>query len=191
MVRRQLQMFRAGRTFGADPRIKAGRDAVPGQDYNASVPVKLLEFTLGAERYGIPVELVASIARAVAITRLPGAPPIVEGAINVRGTLVPVYDVRRRLGASAQPLSPSELLILVWARGRLAAFRADAAEVIAVEDSAIAPASDLARTPPYLSAVTPTTSGLVVIADPGAFLTEAEESSLRAALALVDEPPPA
>jgi purine-binding chemotaxis protein CheW len=57
---------------------------------------ELLIFEIGASRFGLPSADVREVLRAVTIVPLPGAPPIVEGLINVRGRIVPVLDIRRR-----------------------------------------------------------------------------------------------
>ncbi|MEO8561278.1 MAG: chemotaxis protein CheW, partial [bacterium] len=66
--------------------------------------ISFLRVRLGGATIGLPAAAVREIVRAVAITPLPGAPDIVEGAVNVRGRLVPVIDVRRLLGFPARQL---------------------------------------------------------------------------------------
>jgi purine-binding chemotaxis protein CheW len=84
-----------------------------------------LIFEVGGRRYGLPVALVQEIVRAVPAVPLPGAPVVVEGAINVRGRIVPVLDLRRRLGLPAKPLEHTDHLVLTRVGGCLAALRVD------------------------------------------------------------------
>ena len=64
----------------------------------ASVEEQFVVFRLGAQDYGMAITAVAEIARCPAITRLPKAPAFVDGIINLRGSVVPVVDLRRRFG---------------------------------------------------------------------------------------------
>lgn len=64
----------------------------------------------------------------VAISPLPGAPPVVEGVVNVRGKVVPVFDLRGRFGLPPPPADPGQHLIILSGSPRTAAVRVDAAE---------------------------------------------------------------
>jgi hypothetical protein len=48
-------------------------------------------------RFGVPAQVVVEIVRAVAVTPISGAPDVVQGLIDYRGTIVPVFDVARRM----------------------------------------------------------------------------------------------
>src|SRR5258708_24469384 len=56
----------------------------------------LVVFTLGEQRYGLPLSSVERAVRIVEITPLPNGPDIVLGVINVQGRLIPVVNLRRR-----------------------------------------------------------------------------------------------
>ena len=56
-----------------------------------------LTFTLGAEEYGIDILRVQEIKGYSAVTPIPGAPPWIKGVMNLRGTVVPVVDLRQAL----------------------------------------------------------------------------------------------
>jgi purine-binding chemotaxis protein CheW len=61
---------------------------------------QVVVFTLGDERYGLPIAAVDEIVRMPdSLTRLPRAPDFVEGVINLRGKVLPVIDQARRFGA--------------------------------------------------------------------------------------------
>src|SRR5688572_3677891 len=87
----------------------------------------VLVFEVGGVRYGLPASQVREIVRAVTIVPLPRAPAIVEGVVNVHGTVVPVLDLRTRFRLPAKPLSHTDHLVLAWAGPRLVALRADRA----------------------------------------------------------------
>ena len=63
----------------------------------ASVAGEYLSFTLGHEHYGVDILKVQEIRGYDAVTRLPDAPDYIKGVINLRGTIVPVIDLRLKL----------------------------------------------------------------------------------------------
>src|SRR5437870_13646015 len=90
-------------------------------------PLEILVFEVGGQRYGLPAAEVREILRAVAIVPLPRAPAIIEGIINIRGTVVPVLDLRTRFRLPAKPVEPADHLVVAWAGERLVAVRVDRA----------------------------------------------------------------
>jgi purine-binding chemotaxis protein CheW len=77
--------------------------------------------------FGLPASAVRELVRAVAIVPLPRAGPGVEGVVNLRGRVVPVIDLRERLGLPARPVMPSDHLIMAQSGDLLAALRVDRA----------------------------------------------------------------
>lgn len=144
----------------------------------------VLTFSLDDQAYGLPVGRVREVVRAVAIRALPGAPEIAEGVIGVRGSLVPVLDLRARFGHPPRAVDPDHHLILAEAGGRLLAFRVDAARnVESVEPSTLAPVPGWSGRAEYVAGLARTERGLVVIHDLDTFLSDSEAASLDAATA--------
>jgi len=69
------------------------------------VSARLLVFRVGTLACAVDVDQVREILPRLPTTRIPGAPPVVAGLVNVRGTLVTVVEGRRALGLP--PLSPT------------------------------------------------------------------------------------
>jgi purine-binding chemotaxis protein CheW len=90
-------------------------------------PVEVLVFEAAGQRYGLEASAVREVVRAVAVTPLPGAPPAVEGVINVRGRVVPVLGARARFGLPAREPGPDDHLIVTDLGGRVVALRVDRA----------------------------------------------------------------
>src|SRR5262249_35749671 len=57
----------------------------------------LATFFLGREEYGVDVRLVQEIIRVSTVTQVPRAPDFVRGVINLRGRIIPVVDLKRKL----------------------------------------------------------------------------------------------
>lgn len=73
---------------------------------------QFVEFLLDEQRYALPLGAVERIVRAVHVTKIPESPAIVFGIINVGGDVVPVIDLRKRLGLRDRPMRPDDRLIL-------------------------------------------------------------------------------
>jgi purine-binding chemotaxis protein CheW len=140
-------------------------------------------FSLGAGLFAVAVREVLEVVRAVRIAPLPGAPDAVEGLVNARGALAPVYDLRRRFGLSARPLDPDEHLVLARAGERLVAFRADRVlDLVRFPPELVEVASDLVDGVDHVAGIAKTPDGLVLIHDLTAFLSTSEIVALDAAM---------
>ncbi|MBI4346078.1 MAG: purine-binding chemotaxis protein CheW [Elusimicrobia bacterium] len=97
-------------------------------------PYSILRFALGPHQCGVPVRSVREVVRIVAVTRIPEGPPFLEGVVDLRGTLVPVLDLRRRFGLSPGPFDTETRILITDLRGRPAGLIVDeVTEVAAVE----------------------------------------------------------
>lgn len=74
---------------------------------------KYIVFKLKEEIYGVPVEQVRSIERIQSITRVPGAPTFVQGVINLRGVVLPVIELRKRLNFESEEYTDNTRIIIV------------------------------------------------------------------------------
>jgi purine-binding chemotaxis protein CheW len=150
----------------------------------ASDAAELLVFELAGVRCGLGLDTVREVLAAVLITPLPAAPPVVEGIIDVRGEIAPVYDLRLRFGLPSRPLHPDERLVVAWTGERLVALRCDVAERIErVPASRIDTAEAVTRGARTLAGVARLPDGLALIHDLAAFLDDAERDALDDALA--------
>jgi purine-binding chemotaxis protein CheW len=146
--------------------------------------LSLLRVRLGDAVLALPATAVQEIVRAVAITALPGAPAIIEGAVNVRGALVPVVDVRARLRLPARALDPDQFLVMLQAGDRTVALRVDEVDdLVDVSPREIEGTGTLSPAMQGLAGLSARADGMLVIYDPAAFVSQAESQALDAALA--------
>ena len=75
-----------------------------------------LVFALGGEDYGLDVKYVKEIVRLPPfITRVPNAPSSVRGVINLRGSIVPVFDMRQKMDVAGKDLTDeARIVVLSW-----------------------------------------------------------------------------
>lgn len=106
--------------------------------------VQLVTFTMAGETYALEIQQVEAIINLIPITRVPKAPPHIDGVINLRGEIVPVINTRRRLRLTELERKPSnQIIILSFEEEKVkAGFLVDSVqEVIRLPESAIEPPS--------------------------------------------------
>ncbi|HEX7384508.1 MAG TPA: chemotaxis protein CheW [Burkholderiaceae bacterium] len=111
--------------------------AVPIAQPNA----EYLSFGLGAEEYGVDILRVQEICRYGAVTRIPDAPDFVKGVVNLRGVIVPVFDLRLKLRLAAAPYDDFTVMIVLKLAGRVTGIVVDrVSDVVALQPAQIFPA---------------------------------------------------
>jgi purine-binding chemotaxis protein CheW len=144
---------------------------------------ELLVFDVEGRTYGLPANEIVELVRAVAVAPLPDGPRAVSGVINLRGRVVPVFDVRVRFGTNSPPIELSDHFIVARARARVVAIRADRVVKLSTIDSDdIVHAERIVSGTSYIAGIAAVDGGIVVIHDLDAFLSETEEATLDRAL---------
>lgn len=107
----------------------------------AAVPqVQLVTFRVGGEEFGLDVFSVHEILRYQGVTQVPRAPAFVEGVLDVRGSVVPVVDLRRRFEVKEFAYDDDTRIILVEFGGeRLGLVVDSVTEVLRAPENAISP----------------------------------------------------
>jgi purine-binding chemotaxis protein CheW len=131
---------------------------------------------------GLVSSAVREVVRAVYITPVPSGHPLLEGVINVRGEVVPVLDIRARLGLPSSSVSLDQYLVIADAATRRVALRVDRVhELIAVPEESLLP-PDASLEADAVTAMARTHDGVMVVYDLEAFLSVEEGRRLDAAL---------
>jgi purine-binding chemotaxis protein CheW len=145
--------------------------------------VEILVFQLDGQRFGLLVEVVREVLRAIALVPLPRAPAIVEGVINLRGRIVPVLDLRRRFRLPPRPLHPTDHLIVASADERQVVLRVDkATDLVRVPLAHLEEARGVVPGVEYVSWVARLPDDLVLLHDLRTLLSRAEAEGIAAAL---------
>jgi len=123
--------------------VREGRSSVNAADRDRS---QYLTFALGQQSYGVEILRVQEIKGYTAITPVPRMPAHVKGVMNLRGTVVPVVDLRARFGMPAEDYTRFTVIIVVNVGERIAGLVVDAvSDVLDVDASEIVPAPDMGR----------------------------------------------
>ena len=89
--------------------------AAPAQEQRAAAEATehLATFFLDREEYGVDVRQVQEIRRVTEITTVPRAPEFIRGVINLRGRILPVLDLKRKLGLGEVVASRATRIVVV------------------------------------------------------------------------------
>ena len=104
-----------------------------------------LSFRLGAEEYGIDILRVQEIRNHEPPTRIAGAPAWIQGVVNLRGVIVPIVDLRVRLGCVEAQYNHFTVVIVLNVKGRVVGAVVDSvSDVLELPADAIRPAPPMA-----------------------------------------------
>ena len=107
--------------------------------------LQLVIFKLGNESFGVEIATVESIIKMQTITRLPQSPGFVEGIINLRGKILPVVDLRKRLSIDLTEITKDSRMVVVALAGTTVAMIVDQVnEVLRIND-------EIVEAPPTIS----------------------------------------
>jgi purine-binding chemotaxis protein CheW len=104
----------------------------------------LVLFTIAGEKYAVDINSVYEIIRMQPVTRIPKAPFFVEGIINLRGKVVPIVDMRKRLGLGDIEQTKESRIMVVDSNGESVGIIVDAVtEVLRIPADAVEPPSNI------------------------------------------------
>jgi purine-binding chemotaxis protein CheW len=83
------------------------------QDEAVKKEFQLVVFKVGDEEFGVDINQVREIVRLVEITRMPKAPAFIEGVVNLRGQIVSVIDLAKRLDIPSIPRDDNTRIIII------------------------------------------------------------------------------
>jgi len=109
--------------------------------------MQLVIFELANESYGIDIAVVESIIKMQAITQLPQTPVYVKGVTNLRGSVLPVIDLRTRFALAEEKETRQTRIIIVTMAGVKVGVVVDGvSEVLRVTDDLIEPLPPMVNT---------------------------------------------
>lgn len=96
------------------------------QKKDASEILQLVTFLIGNEEYAVDILYVQEINRMIPITKVPNSPDFVEGVINLRGRVIPVIDLRTKLGLQKKEHDQNTRIIVIEVQTNTLGFIVDA-----------------------------------------------------------------
>ena len=105
---------------------------------------EFLTFRLGGEEYGIDILKVQEIRSYEHPTRIANAPSFIKGVVNLRGVIVPIVDLRLKLGCETAEYSALTVVIVLNVKGRVVGAVVDSvSDVLELSKDAIKPAPEM------------------------------------------------
>ena len=135
---------------------------------NGISEIQLVVFDLSSEHYGVDISDVREIMRIQNITKVPGAVSFVEGVINLRGKILPVIDLRKRLGQKvAEQTKESRIVVIDVSGGEVGVIVDAVTEVLRIPNSSIEPPSSMVTHADtnYLQGIAKLSDRLIILLD--------------------------
>lgn len=113
------------------------------QAANAGEPQQFLTFTVDAEEYGVDIMIVREVKGWTETTRLPNSPSYVRGVLNLRGIIIPIFDLRARFtGTLTEPNEKNVVIILAVADRNIGILADTVSDILTVNPQEIKAAPD-------------------------------------------------
>lgn len=144
--------------------------------------LKLVGFRLADEEYAVDILKIKEIKLLMDITRVPKAPSFVEGVINLRGDIVPIIDLRKKLKLETRQLGEDSRIIIVEIESKMCGVIVDGvSEVIEIEETMIFPAPAMVKgiDADYLKGVGKIGERILILLDLDKILTTSEKEDLE------------
>ena|SRR5262252_402815 len=123
----------------------ARQEGSPAEAEAAARAGEYLTFKLGGEEYGIDILRVQEIRSYEQPTRIANAPSYLKGVVNLRGVIVPIVDLRVRLGCAQAEYNHFTVVIVLNVKGRVVGAVVDSvSDVLELSAEAIRPAPPMA-----------------------------------------------
>lgn len=129
---------------------------------------KFLSFWLGQEEYALDILKVQEIRGYGGVTRIAQAPEFIKGVINLRGTIVPIIDLRQKFGVGQLTYDEFTIVIVLRLTKRTVGVVVDSvSDVVALAEDSIrqAPAFNAAVDTRYIEGLAESDSGMLIVLD--------------------------
>jgi len=104
----------------------------------AGAILQYVTFLVDGNSYGVEINLVREIKKWTKPTELPNQPIYNRGVLNLRGTIVPVHDLRSRFGGALTEATEDHVVVIVWIGAKTVGVLVDAvSDIITVQESSI------------------------------------------------------
>ena len=157
------------------------RASVETQNQNTMM-LQFVVFQVGTANFAIEINRVKEILRYRAVTPLPKLPDFLEGVIDLRGTLIPIIDLRRRFEVSSPNYDSHTRIIVLRMKGRRTGLIVDAVQrvlPISIQSIQVPPELEVTKgANEYILAVAKHGESLYIIPDLDKILSDAETITL-------------
>jgi purine-binding chemotaxis protein CheW len=143
---------------------------------------QIVIFELADEFYGLDIATVESIIKMQPITTMPHAPAFVEGVTNLRGTVLPVIDLRKRFNLPSSANPKDSRIVVVDMRGTKIGMVVDSvSEVQRIPEESIEPPPPMVATvdAAFIKGIAKLADRLIILLDVSKVLSSEEKNDLQ------------
>lgn len=163
----------------------------PTKDVNQQIGLatdgsQFLTFQLGDELYGVDILRVQEIKGYTAVTKIPNTPPHIKGVLNLRGTIVPIVELRTKFGMPTIDYTMFTVIVVVVVREKVMGLVVDAvSDVLNIDKKDIQPAPQFGAKVDvsFLNGIGKSGDKLVALLDMDRLLNEGDIQDVTAAAA--------
>ncbi|NCT98104.1 MAG: chemotaxis protein CheW [Comamonadaceae bacterium] len=153
----------------------------------AATSAEFLTFRLGAEEYGIDILRVQEIRSYEEPTRIANAPSFIKGVVNLRGVIVPVVDLRIKLGCEKVEYNGFTVVIVLNVRGRVVGAVVDSvSDVLELAGDLIKPAPEMSASvdTSFITGIASVGERMLILMDIEALMSSADMGLIEGAQSL-------
>ena len=143
-------------------------------------------FRLDKEEYGLNIMKVNGIEKYQEVVKVPNAPEYIEGMINLRGEVLPIFSLRKKFNLTDKPHDDATKIIVVNTNGIKVGFVVDSVEeILQIDEEVIelAPAIVAGINRKYIKSVAKVEQRMIVLIDIDLVVTDEEKISLGEVIA--------
>jgi len=167
---------------------KHGKTSAAGED-----TLQLVTFQVGSAEYGLDINSITEVIRPLKITPLPRMPEFIEGVVNLRGTIIPIVDLRKRFALAEIRNDPRKMRMLITkgavptasrgGKGLLGLVVDGVQEVLHVprKDIDAAPEAAKGEQADFITGMAKVDERLIILLDIGKILSQQERTELAEA----------
>ena len=148
-----------------------------------NIMMQLVTFNLSEEIFAIDILNIQSINRMIELTVIPNSPDFVEGIINMRGQVIPIISLRKRLGMEVINYDKNTRFIIMEIKNKIVGFIVDAVnEVLRINSKICTPPPPLSGgiDTDYITSVAKLDEKLLILLDLNKIISKKEIKELDA-----------
>jgi purine-binding chemotaxis protein CheW len=145
--------------------------------------LQLVSFKIANEEFGLDILKVQEIIRLRDLTRVPNLPDFVDGVINLRGQVIPVIGLRRRLGVEPAEADKRTRIVVAEVNGHVLGFVVDeVSEVLRISPETVEPPPQMGNVErKYVQGIGKIEDRLLIVIDPSLLFNDGECAGFGAA----------
>lgn len=143
---------------------------------------KQVLFQIGGEEYGIDISEVKAIEKYMVTVSIPNAPNFIEGIINLRGDVIPIFSLRSKFGLEKKCADDNTQLLIVKSEDMLVAFEVDnVTEIVEIEEEKLSDVPVIVKSEKtsYIKNVVKLGQRLIISLDIEGIFEDSEKDSMK------------